>query len=258
MKKFLITLTILAFWAGINLSAQNTAGTVTFSVTTASNGGQYSPKNIVAIWIKNSSGTFVKTLKVMAAQRIQYLYKWKASSSSNTVGAITGATLSSHITHNVSWNVTNVSGSVVPDGTYQVWIEFTDADAQGPYTSYSFVKGTTAVDTAYANVSKFSNAHLTWTPTPTGINGQETQPAQVIQSDYSSFVVFRVPEIMAQNAQIRVFDLTGKEVLNSFNYIDTGSGRVFWWDINDAPAGIYVYRIESGADNYTGKFFKTR
>lgn len=258
MKKTLILLTVFALLAGTNAFAQNTAGTVTFSVTTSSNGGQYSPKNIVAIWIKNSSGTFVKTLKVMAAQRIQYLYKWKASSSSNTVGAVTGATLSNHTSHSVSWNVTNVSGSVVPDGTYQVWVEFTDADAQGPYTSYSFVKGIAAVDTSYANISKFSNAHLTWTPTPTGISSQEARPAQVIQSEYSSYVIFKVPEIVAQNAQIRIFDLSGKELLNTFNYLDTGSGRVFWWDVNEAPAGIYLYRIESGADIYSGKFYKNR
>ena len=109
-----------------------TSGTLTFSVTTASNGGQYSPKNIVAIWIKNGSGTFIKSLKVMAAQRIQYLYQWKASSSSNTVGAITGATLSNHQTHNVSWNGKNASGSNVADGSYQIWVEFADDDFQGP------------------------------------------------------------------------------------------------------------------------------
>jgi hypothetical protein len=72
----------------------------------------------------------------MAAQRVQYLYQWKANSSSNVTDATTGATLANHQTHTVTWNCKNVSQVVVPDGDYKVWIEFTDDNIQGPVSSF--------------------------------------------------------------------------------------------------------------------------
>jgi len=47
----------------------STDGNLTSSVLTVSNGGTYSPKNVLAIWIKDANGTFVISRKVMANQR---------------------------------------------------------------------------------------------------------------------------------------------------------------------------------------------
>ena len=91
----------------------NTGGTLTISTLTSTAGGNYSPKNIVAIWIENSSGTFVKSLMVYAATRIQYLTNWVSNSSKNVVNATTGATQSSYGTRTCTWNGTNVAGTVV-------------------------------------------------------------------------------------------------------------------------------------------------
>jgi hypothetical protein len=81
--------TICLLFSNYELSATvvpaSTDGTVTFTVLTVSNGATYSPKNVLAIWVKNAQGNFVISRKVMAANRKQHLVKWVASSANNVV-----------------------------------------------------------------------------------------------------------------------------------------------------------------------------
>jgi hypothetical protein len=135
MKVFFLSLAtlMLTFFTEIGFSQS-----VTFNVSTVTDNGTYSPKHVLAIWVKTSSGTFVKSIKVNAVKRIQYLYKWNKSSGGNTADAVTGATLTSHQTHSVTWNCKNTSGVVVPAGNYKMMIEYTDQHAQGPIDSINF------------------------------------------------------------------------------------------------------------------------
>jgi hypothetical protein len=146
-----------------------TACSLAVTVTTVSNGGNYSPKNIGAIWIENSSRTFVKSLDVWAATRIKHLTLWNSATAaaglpSNKVDAITGATLSTNQTHNVSWNCTNTTGAIVPDGDYYVLFEMDDDNSTGPNTSVAFTKGPTATHLTPANARNFTGISLTFTP----------------------------------------------------------------------------------------------
>lgn len=253
MKRILSLLSLLAFFAG-TVNAQ-TAGTATFQVTTVSNGGQYSPANVLAIWVKNSSGTFVKSMKVMAAQRIQYLYQWKASSSLNTVGAITGATLSSHQTHTIAWNCKNASNVLVADGDYQFWVEFADDDFQGPCTHYTFTKGPSAQTQNFTDATRFINVSIVWTPDPNGVE-ETVQPAKIIRNPGSDLIGFVLPTQIADNAQLQIFDITGNRIFSTANYFDDGNSRYFVWNSLGAKQGLYIYRIESGATISSGKIFR--
>jgi hypothetical protein len=151
------------------LSKEAGACSLVVTVTTVSNGGQYSPKNIGAIWIENSSRTFVKTLAVWAATRIKHVSLWNSSTAaaglpSNKVDAITGATLSSNQTHDVSWNCTNTTEAIVPDGVYYVFFEMDDDNSTGPNTSVAFTKGPTATQVTPPNDRNFINISLTFIP----------------------------------------------------------------------------------------------
>ena len=102
------------------LSAQ-TNGTLSVSVTTSSTGGSYAPRNILAIWIEDNSGKFVKTLLAYADKRKQHLNTWETSTTTagsvyNSIDAITGATQSSHGTRVCSWNGTDYNKNAVADG----------------------------------------------------------------------------------------------------------------------------------------------
>lgn len=126
-KKSLIIL--LTFFCFVFLHAQ-TPGELNISVNTKAAGGNYAPRNVVAIWISNANGDFVKTLLAYANKRKTHLNNWensttKAGSSFNTVDAITGATQYGHATRTCKWDGKNYLNSSVLDGTYYVNMEFT-------------------------------------------------------------------------------------------------------------------------------------
>ena len=138
----------------------NSTGTLSVSVLTVSLGGQYSPKNVVAIWIETNAGVFVKSLLVYANARKSDLTTWYPNSGGNVVNATTGATQSSNTTRTCTWNGTDVGGAVVVDGTYKLCMNL--ADGQNAFSSFAFTKGTAAVTLSPANVTGFSNISINW------------------------------------------------------------------------------------------------
>ncbi len=104
---------LIIFISHITLYSQ-TSGELTVAVTTSKAGGNYAPRNIVAIWIENSAGIFIKSLLVYGDKRKTHLNNWQASTSAagseyNRVDAITGATKSSHGTRNCTWDGTDLT-----------------------------------------------------------------------------------------------------------------------------------------------------
>lgn len=149
--------------AGSDQEKAASSGELTFTIRTVTNNGTYSPKHVLAIWVEDLNG-FVKTRKAMANQRKQYLYTWKAASDYNVVDAITGSTLTSHQTHTVTWDCTDLDGEIVPDGDYVVWTEFTDKHAQGPLYNITFTKGPNAQSMTPADETYFKDIELEFTP----------------------------------------------------------------------------------------------
>ena len=147
-----------------NNNAVKTEGALSVSTLTSTAGGSYSPKNVVAIWLENNSGTFVKSLLVFADTRKNDLTNWTTISSGNTTDAIIGATQTSYASRTCSWNGTNVSGTVVDDGIYRLCMELTDNNGTGNFHYFTFTKGKTADTQTPANVTSFSNISIVWTP----------------------------------------------------------------------------------------------
>lgn len=144
----------------------NPAGSTGLTVTanTSSAGGNYSPKNILAVWIENSSGQFVKSLAVYAAERKSDLTRWQSASKGNTTDAKTGATRSGYNAISVRWDGTDTNGNVVADGTYKVCLELTDKSSSGNFSTFSFTKGTTEESQTPSNAPSFSNITIKWMP----------------------------------------------------------------------------------------------
>ncbi len=161
---------------------ETTGGELSFTVRTVSAGGNYAPSHVLAIWVEYD-GDFVKTRKAMANQRKQYLYTWKASTQAagsvyNVVDAITGSTLTSHQTHTVTWDCTDLDGNIVPDGEYVVLTEFTSQHAQGPVYELSFTKGPDAVSLTPADETYFKDIELEFTPYVSEFSGDVTEICQ--------------------------------------------------------------------------------
>jgi len=137
---------------------------LTITATTISSGGKYAPTNVVAIWVEDNSGKFIKTLYVKAAMRINNLTKWKSASSSNKTDAVTGATRTGHGTIYATWNGTDTNKKVVADGTYKIWMEMTENESTGANTSFTFVKGAAAENKTAPDAAYFSNINSSWMP----------------------------------------------------------------------------------------------
>lgn len=143
-----------------------TEGTLTFAVRTVTANGNFSPRHVLAIWVEDADG-FVLTRKLNADRRKQYLYTWNGTSGGDVTDATTGATLSSHQSHSVSWDCRDKDGALVPDGEYTVYAEFTEAHAQGPLKTLSFTKGPVAIELTPADEANFKDMSLQFEPAVT-------------------------------------------------------------------------------------------
>ena len=164
-------LSILAMVALLAVAAETPkpATSAKLSLTTKPTGKKYSPKHVIAIWVTDSKGKFVKTLEVYGKKRRKYLKVWTANSKENTVDAVTGATLKKHQTHTVTWDCRDAKGKLVADGEYLIHVEFTEENKQGPRTPakhIQFKKGETAVSLTPKDLSNFVKIKLDYTPPP--------------------------------------------------------------------------------------------
>jgi hypothetical protein len=146
-------------------SSKKTSGIMTLTTTTSTYNGNFSPRHVLAIWVENNSGAFIKTLLVNAQARRQYLTNWyNSTSNGNTIDATTGATLNNHGVVTCSWSGTDVSGNLVNNGTYKVCMEFTENDGTGKFASFSFAKDTITNTQSPSAQSNFSNITIKWIP----------------------------------------------------------------------------------------------
>jgi hypothetical protein len=132
-----------------------------FRVRTTPLGGRYAPRNVGAVWIEDASGTFVKTLEVWAASRKRYLRRFLMSSGGDATDAITSATLTEHVEHEIEWNLTGRDGLAVADGDYQLLVELTDRDASGDSIAVPFTKSLAQVRFMPMDTEHFHDMMLT-------------------------------------------------------------------------------------------------
>lgn len=146
-------------------TVSTTSGMLSVNFTTNSYNGKYAPKHVLAAWITDDSGAFVKSLMVYASSRKSYLTNWyKSTSSGDKTDAVTGATLNSHGALNCTWNGKNSAGTTVPDGVYKLCVEFTENNSTGRYTTFSFTKGVSSNSTDSSTQSNVLLSTLKWMP----------------------------------------------------------------------------------------------
>lgn len=235
MKKVIFLLVFSTFTC--YLSAQ-TEGTLSVSATTSKTSiPDYNPSNIVAIWIEDSSGKFVKTLLAYASVYRQYLLTWKAvttiaGSAYNTVDAITGATETSHGTRTCTWNGKNRFSALVADGTYTLKMELTDnnGDKQN-LAAFTFTKGTSIQTITPPTTSGFSNISIEWIPLNTAIKEVEESSNYIIYPNPAgNFFSVTGDDIK----RIEICSLDGKQLYSS------DEQKIF---LNFLPKGMYLVNI---------------
>ena len=247
MKK-IVLIAVSVFFAMSWATAQ-TDGTLTVTATTSATGGNYAPKNIVAIWIEDQQGNFVKTLLAYAQNRRTHLNTWEASTTAagipfNTVDAITGATKTSHATRTCSWNGTDINGTLVADGSYRLRMELTDKNGTGNFSSFTFTKGLNPENQTPANVPSFSSISINWVPVITAVNDPE------LEKQYQAF-----PNPTTGIIKVSGDQITGIEVMNHTGAL-IGQATSQTIDLTDQPDGIYYLRITTEKGVVTKKVVK--
>jgi len=213
-----------------------TNGHLNVNFTTSETGGNYAPRNIVAVWVEDGNGNFVKTLMAYAQNRITHLNTWQAAtvaagSEYNRVDAITGSTRTSHATRSCLWNALDYNQNLMPDGTYFLWMELTDKNGTGNFQSFEFIKGEDAQQLTPANVPSFSDIAISWEPSGTGILEESFSNIYKISNNPG----FGKYEISGSSFdEYEVMSISGELVQKS---------KASIVDISDQPNGIYLLRI---------------
>lgn len=214
-----------------------TQGSLSVSVSTSSAGGNFSPKHIMAIWVEDSTGNFVKTLLAYAEKRIQYLNTWEASTGAkgimyNRTDAISGATRTSHSTRTCAWEGSDYNKNAVPDGKYYLCMELTDKHATGNYSRFAFIKGeNNAVNPV--NVPSFSSISINWQK-----SGTVDVPGFSLKENLSVFPNPTKGIIKVSGSKIdkiEVHSISGAMVKSNFN-----ENQI---DLSDLNNGIYLLKI---------------
>jgi hypothetical protein len=250
MKSLLLSISLFACSF---LNAQ-TQGTLTFSFTQTAHTSYSGNRNVMAVWIQSSTGTFIKTrMRNAGGGTSDHLPTWAAnsggsagnclSSSCNTVGATTGATLTSFSTRNITWDGTDASGNLVADGTYKVTIEscWNHGGTSKVTRSFTFTKGPAAdVQTPTADAN-FTNIALAWNPS--GVNVIENTPEIIvsIHPNPSTNGVFTVD--FNQATKISTVNLAGEEVFVEDVKMNEVSKTL---NLSTLPNGVYFICVSNG------------
>lgn len=227
-----------------------TAGEVTFSVKTVTANGNFAPKHVLAIWVEDMQG-FVKTKLLRANQRKQYLYTWRSVSNDNVIDATTGATLTSHQTHTVIWDCTDVDGNIVPDGDYTIRVEFTEKHAQGPLTAVTFTKGTEEQHLTPSDEDNFINMTLDYIPETTGLSSSPENNLQVYPNPGNGFFKLTLP--FPEPYEMDVYDVTG---IHIYHQSGNGTESVVSFDLSEFNSGIYFVQIKQNKNIKTARIVK--
>lgn len=250
MKRISIVL-IFSFLL-LSVSAQ-TKGTLALKFTTKTYGGQYANKHILAAWITNSatnnSTTYIKTMNAyyQDTQYVSYLVRWKAATNStyNKTDATTGATLTSHGQLSGQWNSLNTLSAAVPDGTYYIWVEFSE-ESTPKYATFSFTKSGTATTTftTVTSSSWITMNSIAWTPTNTAV---KEVPAGKNYKIYPNPVVDNMTITGSAINEVVVYNAVGKRVFS------TKQNKI---NFSKFPKGNYVIEIKSDDGTFYRKAMK--
>lgn len=260
MKKILLQISSLLAGLFISVSAMaQTAGILNFSFTevskTASSTFQSQGNHVLAVWIQNNAGTFVKT-KIRNGglnSTADHLPTWAVNSGGtanncmsancNVVTATTGATLSSFGNRSITWDGTDVNGNIVADGTYKVTIEETwnHGGTGATVRSFTFIKGPNSDIQSPTTDANFSNISLAWQPTASGIEENVLNSTVNVHPNPSSNGIFNVDFAKAEN--IKVTNLAGEVIFNETVKSNEVSKSINLSNFNN---GIYFIFVTNG------------
>jgi hypothetical protein len=232
-------------------------------------------KNIYAVWIENSTGTFIKTkCRYTSTSTDDHLPTWSSKSgcastsvatgaACNITDALTGATRTTTTTptafgaKNVDWDGKNVVGTIngttVADGSYKVWVESSWNDGanniHNEINSFAFTKSNVATHITYNGDTFLNTIVIDWVPTALSLDVINSEPAVVIYP-VPSTGIFNI-DLKNELKDIKVYNLLGQKVYSEiFENNNTLTTKQI--DLSSLTNGNYVFSLtnDNGTSNY--------
>lgn len=149
MRRFYYLLSIMVLYSGIS------SQTLDLTFTTSTFWSQWTPRNIMAVWLVDSKLNFIKTLFVAGGGDTirddtlmrKSLLNWRYSSNWDSTDAITSSTFKGHGKRHFKWDCKYKDGTLATDGNYYAYVEmseinsFRDPSWPSPSSSWKVVKG---------------------------------------------------------------------------------------------------------------------
>ena len=245
-----------------------TDGTLTFTYTQAVPSGTTATKNVMALWIEDNAGTFIKTkMRYIGGGTSDHLPTWVSKSAQNIVDASSGATLpvttptavAAFGTKTITWDGKSASTTTtVADGTYKVWIESSYCNPQPPngqhwlITSFTFTKGSTAFHSTPTGDANFSGITIDWVPaTSSGVQNMEGKNAvNVYPNPTDGIVKVEIPN--ALNGSISVENILGATVYEENVNISGSTTKTI--DLSKLAKGTYFVKVKDNSTKEDQKF----
>ncbi|MHC4248404.1 MAG: DUF2271 domain-containing protein [Planctomycetota bacterium] len=148
-------------------SSTTSTGEAEFTFTTSAFKGKYAPKHILAVWVTDAKGGFIKTVLLNAKSKKKYLKRWGDESGKNYVDAVTSATLKKHGAAVARWDCRDAKGKVVPDGEYLLHVEMASdhkTSVTTPKTHIAFTKGPKPATAKPKDLANMKDMKFVYTP----------------------------------------------------------------------------------------------
>ncbi|MEI8202347.1 MAG: T9SS type A sorting domain-containing protein [Bacteroidota bacterium] len=269
-RKILLSLMVgfglILFLSNCNKAYSQTDGTLTFTYTQAVPSGTSATKNVMAVWIEDNAGTFIKTkMRYWGSSTNDHLPSWVANSAQNVTDASTGATRTASTSptafgaKTITWDGKGaVSGTTAPDGIYKIMIESSYCNPEpsnGQHwllTTFSFTKGATAVHLTPTGDANFSGITLDWVPASgTGIENVENNTGISIYPNPSSGII-KIDIQKALDGTIKIENMLGATVYEE--KVNIAKSDIKTVDLSKFANGTYFVNVLSSNSTDVQKF----
>lgn len=258
------------FWSLSTFLQAQTDGTMTFTFTQGSPINTADGGCVMAVWIQNGT-TFTKTkIRYLSNGTKDHLPIFGAKAgwttvnnamTANVVDAVTGATRTGSSspaaldTYSVSWDGKDVSGNIVPDGTYTVWYEATWIDGSRNSDNFvnspgfTFTKGASITTTNPANVGPLKTMTITWTPNALSLDNVYKTKVSLYPNPSNGFINVKYNDIPV--SKIDVVNILG-QVVKSIQLDPLKSKTIESIDLSGNPNGLYIIHVSTNetSSNY--------
>lgn len=209
------------------------------SFTSSSAGGYFAPAHILAVWVEDTDGNYVKTLMKFADERQNYLENWKtavnsADDDNYDVDAVTGATKYEHKEYSCSWDAIDFNGNLVENTEFVLCLELTDKNDEGNYSRIPFtIDFANPVTNNSVTEDSFEDIDIRWTPLSSISSNRNFTKVNIYPNPATDYINIKYSQDVNDDILFSIYDVLGNQIYQS---ISTQNTRV---DVSSFKAGEY-------------------